>query len=151
MISFMSGIGVTIGAACSIAFEDRMRILSTSFVGSYMFMRGWSWYFGGFPSERDIIMMIYPTESGSAFSKIGWSFWLYIVFFILVWGLSYIWQVNNFELRNLDKIKEKLKSGVKILGDKKVSIEDDNFESAMRRKMNELEKKMDEQHKAVLN
>lgn len=150
LISFMAGVGTTVGGATSLNFEDQMRLTSTSFVGSYMFMRGWSWYFGGFPAERDIIMMIYPSEGGDAFNSIGWSFWLYMVFFFIVWGISYMWQVNNFSLRNMKEVREKLKGGVKFLGDKTAITVDDNFETATKKKLDILEKKMDEQHNAVL-
>ncbi len=58
LMSFMAGVLATMGGYMSYAHGDRLVIMATCFFGSYMFMRGWTSYFGGYPSERDIFQLI---------------------------------------------------------------------------------------------
>jgi len=57
----------------------------TTGIGSYMFMRGWSFIFGGYPSESVIISTI---KSGGSVD-FSFTFWIYISSFVAFWFLSY--------------------------------------------------------------
>ena len=47
-----------IAGVLSIYFFDHILILTTSFIGSYLFIRGISFYAGGFPDEIDLVNWI---------------------------------------------------------------------------------------------
>ena len=55
LMSFVSGILATIGGWMSYEHSDKVVLFVTSIFGSYVFMRGWSCVFGGFPSEHYMI------------------------------------------------------------------------------------------------
>lgn len=61
----------------------------TSCVGSYIFMRGWTYYFGGFPSEMEMYSMMAHENSDPL--EFTWMFWLYVAIFaggilVFVWA-----------------------------------------------------------------
>jgi hypothetical protein len=75
-----------IAAGLSFVFYFHAVILSTSFVGSYFFVRGISLYAGGYPNEWALIEMI---KSG-AISHISYWFYLYLFFIIVLTVLTAI-------------------------------------------------------------
>ena len=44
-----------IGGYLAFKFPQSITVISTSGIGSYAFMRGWSYFFHGYPSESQII------------------------------------------------------------------------------------------------
>jgi len=52
-----------IGACLGYKFESEIVILSTSFIGSYIFVRGFSIFIGGYPNE---IQMMNDIQTGTA-------------------------------------------------------------------------------------
>jgi hypothetical protein len=61
----------------------------TSMMGSYLFMRGWTYYFGGYPSEVDMYYdMINPEYTDLEFTT---AFWVYVaLFFAGIYAFVYI-------------------------------------------------------------
>lgn len=52
----------------------------TATVGSYIFMRGWTFFLGGFPSEMEMYnMMAYPDSEDLDFNGL---FWFYVALFV---------------------------------------------------------------------
>lgn len=76
-----------IAAGLAFMFYYHAVILSTSFTGSYFFIRGISLYAGGFPNEWALIEQI---KSG-AIDHISYWFYLYLFFIIVCFIISTIW------------------------------------------------------------
>ena len=51
---------------------------ATALVGGYMFMRGWTFFFPGYPSEMEMIQYMQNGED----IEFGWAFWVYFAVFI---------------------------------------------------------------------
>jgi len=68
------------GAILSFFAYNHVIILGTSFTGSYLFIRGFSLYIGGFPNEFEIAKAL---ENGSIDGIDPW-FYLYLVFIIVL-------------------------------------------------------------------
>ena len=49
----------SLGGLLSFYFSKKVVLFATSLIGSYSFMRGWSYFFGGFPNEEDILLSLY--------------------------------------------------------------------------------------------
>jgi len=82
-----------IAAALAFIFYYHAVILSTSFVGSYFFVRGISLYAGGFPNEYALIEAI----SSGAVPHIQWWFYLYLFFIIVITVLCVCVQYRHFK------------------------------------------------------
>lgn len=82
-----------IAAALAFVFYYHAVILSTSFVGSYFFVRGISLYAGGFPNEWALIEQI---KSG-AIDHISYWFYLYLFFIIVASVLCTCFQYKHFK------------------------------------------------------
>lgn len=52
----------------------------TSMIGSYLFMRGWTYYFGGYPSEMDMYENMSNPDLELEFTA---AFWLYVALFFI--------------------------------------------------------------------
>ena len=52
----------------------------TAIVGSYIFMRGWTYYFGGFPSELEMYSSM--TQENAEDLEFGAVFWVYMGVFL---------------------------------------------------------------------
>lgn len=52
----------------------------TACIGSYIFMRGWTYYFGGYPSELEMYDMM-MTENTDPLEFTG-LFWVYVCIFV---------------------------------------------------------------------
>merc|ERR1711981_191272 len=56
----------------------------TACIGSYIFMRGWTFYFGGFPSEMEMYNMMATADSEPlAFTGMFW-------FYVALWAGSVV-------------------------------------------------------------
>lgn len=88
-----SVVGAIIGALGAFIFYYHAVILSTSFVGGYMFIRGISLYAGGYPNEWALIEQI---KSG-ALDHIPYWFYLYLVGIILCTVIGAIFQYKHFK------------------------------------------------------
>lgn len=82
-----------IAAALAFVFYYHAVILSTSFVGSYFFIRGISLYAGGFPNEWALIEQI---KTG-AIAHISYWFYLYLFFIIVCSVLCTCFQYKHFK------------------------------------------------------
>ena len=63
-------------------------IFGTSFIGSYMFMRGWTFFFGGYPSEQELFAMWNSGEPVELDSK----FWIYMAVLGITFAFTSFWQ-----------------------------------------------------------
>jgi len=82
-----------VAAALSFVFYYHAVIISTSFLGSFLFIRGISLYAGGFPQMSLLIQQI---EAG-ALDHISWWFYLYLFFIIVCAILCCIVQYRHFK------------------------------------------------------
>jgi MFS family permease len=107
----------------------------TAMLGSYFCMRGFTFYFGGFPSEMDMYAnMVNPSPDFEHFD-FSWMFWLYVGAFCF--GCIMFAFVQNhvpyFKAPKKTKGSKKTKNGLpkKAKGDKKKSkkaaANDDNY------------------------
>lgn len=64
--------------------------LATSGLGSYMFMRAWTYFIGGYPSEYAIYASL-----TSDVDPLTWGFWIYFAFFLITWVFSFWWQTKE--------------------------------------------------------
>jgi hypothetical protein len=67
-----------IGVAFAFLFRDNFALYATCVIGSYMFMRSWTKWCGGYPSEVDTYAALLNGEE----IELTWAFWLYCVIFI---------------------------------------------------------------------
>ena len=72
-----------------ISWKFKLGYLSfaTAFVGGYMFMRGFTFYFGGYPSEMEMIQIM----SKGDVLEFTVSFWVYFGVFICASIFGYVW------------------------------------------------------------
>lgn len=83
----ISGVCVLIVGFTSCKYSKQMIVLTTSGVGSYLFIRGFSFFFGGYPNEGDLIADLaqeIPVELGNRF-------WIYFGCFFFCWLLSAVY------------------------------------------------------------
>ena len=66
----------------------------TAVVGSYLFMRGWTYYLGGFPSEIEMYNMM-ANENSDPLQFTG-LFWFYVALFI-VGTISFVYIQTNYK------------------------------------------------------
>lgn len=90
MITF-SIVFAILGGLVAFKFSKWVVLLSTSGIGSYAFMRGWSMFLGGFPTESE---MMADLQSGEDLD-LTWAFWVYFALFIGGWIGSTIWQYKK--------------------------------------------------------
>ena len=76
------------GAAATFQWPNFVVHICTSGIGSYVFMRGWTYIFGGYPSESTIIEDI----QNGVDPNLNYAFWIYIAFFGLCWAGSWYFQ-----------------------------------------------------------
>ena len=77
-----------VGVSLTIKFEGEIILFGTSFIGSYVFVRGWSLIFGGWPSETTIFVNL---KSGEHLD-LSWSFYVYLVVTLMLFALTSYWQ-----------------------------------------------------------
>lgn len=84
--------GVTFGI---LAFKTKENFLSfcTAFMGGYFFMRGFTFWFGHYPSEMEMFTMMVNGET----LQLTWQFWLYFMSFIIVFVIGFIWQIQYYK------------------------------------------------------
>ena len=71
-----------IGGCLAYYFEDNIVILSTAFIGSYLFIRGISMFIGGYPSEIELFNEISNGTASFSTTMIGYLVAM-AVFFVL--------------------------------------------------------------------
>ena len=65
---------------CQKSCADRVTKYLTASVGSYIFMRGWTFFLGGFPSEMEMYQMMANENSDElAFTGL---FWFYVALWV---------------------------------------------------------------------
>jgi Domain of unknown function (DUF4203) len=96
------------GCAATFKWPNFVVHVCTSGIGSYIFMRGWTYIFGGYPSESTIIEDI----QNGVDPNLNYSFWIYITFFALCWAGSYWFQhkKHNDYVEDTDNNYVKVKS-----------------------------------------
>ena len=82
-----------VGAAMAFCFFDAVVILATAFSGSYLFVRGFSLYIGGYPNEFTLAAAL---NSGTIDSIDAW-FYLYLAFMILFTVLCTVVQCKQLK------------------------------------------------------
>jgi hypothetical protein len=86
----------SLGGLLSFYFSKKVVLFATSLIGSYSFMRGWSYFFGGFPNEEDILLSLY--ENMQLQYEFEERFWYYIAMFIVgTLGGIYYQSLNDHE------------------------------------------------------
>lgn len=68
------------GGMLSYYFSKQAVLFVTSMIGSYSFMRGWSYFLGGFPDEDDIFISLY--ENMELKYEFDQKFWIYIAMWV---------------------------------------------------------------------
>lgn len=83
----MAVLGTVAGGYFSFKYKKGFLSLNTAFLGGYMFMRGWTYYFGHYPSEMEVwAMMVHGEEV-----DLTWQVWLYYAVFVFSGLMGYIW------------------------------------------------------------
>jgi hypothetical protein len=72
-------------------YSELVVLIATAAGGSYLFVRGWSYFFGGFPKESDIYNFITSGEG----LKFDSAFWVYFGVFVVCWILCMVWQCTK--------------------------------------------------------
>ena len=80
-----------IGGLLSFKFGGKVILFGTSFIGSYMFIRGWSLIFGGWPSEHEVWTSLREGEE----VELEWPFYVYFTIFLVLFGLTSWWQYQK--------------------------------------------------------
>jgi len=70
------------GGFLSFKFSKQVVLVCTSLIGSYAFMRGWTYFFGGFPSETDLMTSMRQQQP----IDVTQAFWIYLSLFLLGFG-----------------------------------------------------------------
>ena len=74
--------------------KDIAMILNTTFIGSYLFVRGISFYVGGFPNETDIVLIIHNNIlTKHDYNKI---FYFYLLSILLLFSASFSWKFYKY-------------------------------------------------------
>ena len=68
-------------------------MLGTSFIGSYLFVRGWSIIFGGWPSEISIFVGLRSGEH----LVLTWSFYVYFVVTLVLFAITSYFQQTRIK------------------------------------------------------
>lgn len=65
---------------------------ATALMGGYMFMRGLTFWFGGYPSEMEMLQLMQEGQD----IEFTWAFWVYFGVFIATSIFGYIWQIRFY-------------------------------------------------------
>jgi hypothetical protein len=84
-----------------------INILSTSFIGSYAIIRGFSSVLGHFPSEHDIINTLLDKDYQTASGMFTWQVYVYLAFFIVIGIAGIIVQYKLYRNR-MNEMKEEV-------------------------------------------
>ena len=85
---FISCLMGAIGCVVSCCFGKALVMVSTSGIGSYLFMRSWTLFFPGhYPSEAELM-------DGSNDFEYDGIFWVFVALFIVLWPLTFLYQRN---------------------------------------------------------
>lgn len=77
-LMIVCGMTTIMGAYAAWKHGEWLVLLSTSFIGSYFFMRGWTFYFGHYPNEMSVFSQIAQDDD----IVLEWQFWVYYLVFI---------------------------------------------------------------------
>ena len=96
--SMMGVLGIVV-ALISLKLFKLILVIGTSFIGSYMVIRGAAVYIGGYPNEFQLINEI---QAGDI-DNIPWSAYLYIAGIIVLAVLGVLFQQNRFKVLSRKK------------------------------------------------
>lgn len=82
----------TIFGFMSFRFSRAVVLISTSLIGSYAFMRGLTYFIGGFPQEAVIFEQLVKSHNVEGFTQV---FWIYIAIFVCGFIASMYFQVYH--------------------------------------------------------
>lgn len=85
-------LGALICGFLTFKHKDGFLSFCTAFLGGYIFMRGWTFYFGHYPSEVEMYQMI---KAGQEID-LEWQFWVYYGVFVVTAVGGYVWQVSYY-------------------------------------------------------
>ena len=84
--------GAIVGTKVACTLDQQYIAFVTSFLGAYLFMRGLTFFFGGFPSEVQMFsMMAYDVDQ-----FLGNAFWVYLAVFVATGILGFVCQTQVF-------------------------------------------------------
>ena len=81
-------VGAVVGGVLACKYGPEIVLIGTSFIGSYIFMRGWTYILGGFQSEAEIVSKVANHE----ILEVPVSYWWYMILFVVVFVFTSQWQ-----------------------------------------------------------
>jgi hypothetical protein len=93
---------VLICGVLSWKFAKAVVITSTAGIGSYLFVRGWSYFFGGWPTTAQIMESINQTDD----FDLGTAFWAYFAIIILSFLFFLFWQIKKENGKDHDELND---------------------------------------------
>lgn len=81
-----------LGGFLSFKYSRSVVLVMTSIIGSYAFMRGLSYFFGGFPSEAELYHQLKEEES---IENLTQTFWIYLAMFVCGTIMAIVFQARN--------------------------------------------------------
>lgn len=91
---FMILLGVicaVVGGFISYKFSKSLVLFATSGIGSYIFVRGWAYFFGGWAGVGEMMSAIANNEE----IDITWAFWIYFGIFVGCFIGSMCYQIKK--------------------------------------------------------
>lgn len=81
-----------LGGYCAWKFAKEVVLIGTSLIGSYAFMRGCSYFIGGYPNEAELVA---DFENQLPVEDMYNIFWIYVAMFVLGTIIGVVYQVKN--------------------------------------------------------
>jgi hypothetical protein len=76
------------GGYLSLKFQSKFVLLFTSFIGAYVFVKGFCYFIGGFPSIITIMFALFSTKTVDGLTA---AFWLYFAVMICVFSGGFVY------------------------------------------------------------
>lgn len=111
-----SFIGAIIGGFLSFRFSKQVVLVMTSVIGAYAFMRGLSYFIGGYPSE---VVIIEALKNAQPIPGLTQTFWIYLALFVTGTIGCMIYQTRNAQVHSM------------LTQDKNYVESDDNFNAVV--------------------
>ena len=112
-----------VAIACSVAsgylslkFQSKFVLLFTSFIGAYVFIKGFCYFIGGFPS---IITIMYGLYNANTVEGLTAAFWLYFALMICVFSGGFVYQIKHNDVHSF------------LSSDSIYQMSDDHFKKTM--------------------
>ena len=95
-------------AILAFIFQKFLKIFTTSFIGSYGFIRGLSFWAGGFPNEFEIIDLMSKDEAEQIKELLTWKVYIYLASIVVILCLSIFiqYKLNGDKLDNEEELAD---------------------------------------------